>query len=183
MTVIILIALGLSMDAFAVSISSGLAIKNLKINNAFIIAASFGLFQAVMPLLGWIAGLSLRYLITEIDHWVAFILLSFIGCKMIYESFRLDPSRKKIDPTNLYVLLILSIATSIDALVVGISFAFIKIFIITTIIIIGTVTFLLSFVGVYVGNRFGNFSEKKIEALGGLILIGIGIKILFDHLI
>jgi len=96
MTVIILIALGLSMDAFAVSVSSGLTIKNLKINNAFIIAASFGLFQAVMPLLGWLAGLSLRNLITEIDHWVAFVLLSFIGCKMIYESFRLDPSKKKL---------------------------------------------------------------------------------------
>ena len=163
MTVIILIALRLSMDAFAVSISSGLTIKNLKINNTFIIAASFGLFQAVMPLLGWLAGRSLRNLITEIDHWVAFFLLSFIGCKMIYESFRLDPSRKKIDPTNLYVLLILSIATSIDALAIGISFAFLKIFIITPIIIIGAVTFSLSFAGVYVGNRFGHFSEKKLK--------------------
>jgi putative Mn2+ efflux pump MntP len=163
MTVIILIALRLSMDAFAVSISSGLTIKNLKINNTFIIAASFGLFQAVMPLLGWLAGRSLRNLITEIDHWVAFFLLSFIGCKMIYESFRLDPSRKKIDPTNLYVLLILSVATSIDALAIGISLAFLKIFIITPIIIIGAVTFSLSFAGVYVGNRFGLFSEKKLK--------------------
>lgn len=179
---IVIIAFGLAMDAFAVSVTSGLTIKNLKINHAFTIAAFFGLFQAFMPLAGWLAGLTVRGLISEIDHWLAFGLLSFIGCKMIYESFKLDPNREKANPMNVYVLLILSVATSIDALAVGITFAFLNISILTPIIIIGMVTFVLSLIGVFIGERFGHFFEKKIEILGGIILIGIGIKILIEHL-
>jgi len=171
------------MDAFAVSITSGLTIKHLRINNALKIAIFFGSFQAVMPVIGWLAGLSLRDFIADVDHWIAFGLLSFIGCKMIYESIKIKSSEKEINPLNVYVLLMLSIATSIDALAIGVSFAFLKISIATPIIVIGAVTFLLSFLGVFVGNRFGHFFESKIEIVGGFILIGIGIKILIEHLV
>lgn len=171
------------MDAFAVSITSGITIKRLKINNALKIALFFGLFQAIMPLVGWLAGLSLRGFIAEIDHWIAFGLLSFIGCKMIYESITVQSSEKQINPLNIYVLLMLSVATSIDALAVGVSFAFLKISIVTPVMVIGTITFVLSFFGVFVGNRIGHFFENKIEIAGGLILIGIGVKILLEHLI
>jgi putative Mn2+ efflux pump MntP len=180
---IIVIAFGLAMDAFAVSITSGITIKNLKINNALKIAVFFGLFQAIMPLVGWLAGLSLRGFISEIDHWIAFGLLSFIGCKMIYESITVQSSKKEINPLNVYVLLVLAVATSIDALAVGVSFAFLKVSIVTPVIVIGTITFILSFFGVFVGNRIGHFFENKIEIAGGLVLIGIGVKILIEHLI
>ena len=156
---IIAIAFGLAMDAFAVSITSGITIKNLKINNALKIALFFGLFQAIMPLVGWLAGLSLRGFISEIDHWIAFGLLSFIGCKMICESITMRSNEKQINPLNIYVLLMLSVATSIDALVVGVSFAFLKISIVTPVLVIGTITLILSFFGVFVGNRIGHFFE------------------------
>ncbi len=180
---ITVIAFGLAMDAFAVSITSGITIKHLRINNALRIAIFFGLFQAIMPGIGWLAGFSLRDFISGIDHWIAFGLLSMIGCKMIFESTRMGSSEKEIDPLNIYVLLILSIATSIDAFAVGLSLSFLKVAIVTTAIIIGIITFLLSFIGVFVGNRFGHFFENKIEVIGGLILIGIGIKILIEHLV
>ena len=180
---VIAIAFGLAMDAFAVSITSGITIKRLKINHALKIALFFGLFQAIMPLVGWLAGLSLRGFIAEIDHWIAFGLLSFIGCKMIYESIAVQSKEKQINPLNIYVLLMLSVATSIDALAVGVSFAFLKISIVTPAIVIGTITFILSFFGVFIGNRIGHFFENKIEIAGGLILIGIGVKILLEHLI
>ncbi|MBW2652600.1 MAG: manganese efflux pump [Deltaproteobacteria bacterium] len=180
---IIAIAFGLAMDAFAVSITSGITIKNLKINNALKIALFFGLFQAIMPVIGWLAGLSLKDFISEIDHWIAFGLLSFIGCKMIYESITVQSNEKQIDPLNVYVLLMLSVATSIDALAVGVSFAFLKVSIVTPVIIIGTVTFLLSYLGVYIGDRIGHFFENKIEIAGGLLLIGIGLKILIESLV
>lgn len=179
---IIVIAFALAMDAFAVSITSGLTIKHLEVNDALKIAIFFGSFQAVMPVIGWLTGLSLISFISDVDHWVAFGLLSLVGCKMIYESIKIESSEKEIDPLNVYVLLMLSIATSIDALVVGVSFAFLKTFILTPIIVIGTVTFLLSFLGVFVGNRFEHFFDKKIKIVGGLTLIGIGIKILVEHL-
>lgn len=179
---ILLIAIGLAMDALAVSISSGIAMKRLKINHAVTIAAFFGSFQAIMPLIGWLAGLGTRDFISEVDHWVAFGLLSLIGCKMIYKSTKMDPSKKILEPMNLYVLLALSVATSIDALAVGVTFAFIDVLIISPIIIIGVVTFVLSFIGVCVGDRVGHLFENKIEILGGLILIAIGTKILIDHL-
>jgi len=182
MITIIFIAFGLAMDAFAVSVTSGFTIKQLRVEHALRIACFFGLFQAVMPLVGWLAGLSLRDFISNVDHWIAFGLLSFVGCKMIYESFRMESQKKRINPLNVYVLFMLSVATSIDALAVGVSFAFLKISIISPIIVIGIITFLLSFVGVFIGDKLGHFFEKKIEILGGLILIGIGIKILVEHL-
>ena len=179
---ILLIALGLAMDAFAVSITSGFIIKHIKINKALQIAIFFGLFQAIMPVIGWLLGISLKGFISGFDHWIAFGLLGIIGCKMIYESFKLESAENKIDPLNIYVLFILSIATSIDALAVGLSLSFLKVAIALPAIIIGIVTFLLSFLGVYIGDKFGHFFERKIEAIGGLILIGIGIKILIEHL-
>ena len=170
------------MDAFAVSITSGLTIKSLKINNALKIAIFFGLFQAIMSLIGWLAGLSFRDFISDVDHWMAFGLLSVIGCKMIYESSKMELNKKKINPLNIYVLLVLSVATSIDALAVGLSLSFLKVSIVLPAVIIGIVTFLLSIIGVYFGNRFGHYFERKIEIFGGLILICIGIKILIEHL-
>ena len=179
---IVLIAVGLAMDAFAVSVTSGLTIQHLRIRHAVRIAFFFGAFQAVMPVLGWMAGLGIRNAIVEIDHWIAFGLLSLIGCKMIYESLRLNPIEKRVDPLKISILLILSLATSIDALVVGVTFAILNVSIIKPIIIIGTITFVLSFAGVLVGDRLGHFFEKKIEIAGGLVLIGIGLKILIEHL-
>ena len=180
---IVIIAVGLAMDAFAVSVTSGITIKRLHINHALRIALFFGLFQAIMPIIGWLAGLSLRDYISAVDHWIAFGLLSFIGCKMIYESVTVQSSEKEIDPLNVYVLLVLSVATSIDALAVGVSFAFLKVSIVTPVIIIGTITFMLSYLGVYIGDRIGHFFESKIEIAGGLLLIGIGIKIVIEHLV
>ncbi len=170
------------MDAFAVSITSGITLRHLRIRHALKIALSFGFFQAIMPIIGWLSGISLRSIISGVDHWIAFGLLSIIGCKMIYESFKLESDKGKINPQNIYVLFILSIATSIDALAVGLSLSFLKVAIILPAIIIGIVTFLLSFLGVYIGNKVGHFFERKIEIIGGLILIGIGIKILIEHL-
>lgn len=180
---IIFIAFALAMDAFAVSVASGGATtRHLKIEHALKIAIFFGTFQAVMPLIGWSVGISLRNFISNIDHWLAFGLLGLIGCRMIYESSRIESNKKEINQLSIYILLMLSIATSIDALVIGISFAFLKIFIITPIIVIGIITFLLSFLGVFIGSSLGHFFEKKIEIVGGLILISIGIKTLVEHL-
>jgi len=136
-----------------------------------------------MPIIGWLAGLSVIEVISSFDHWLAFGLLSLIGCKMIYESIKMEPSKKEINPLNIYFLSILSVATSIDALAVGLSFAFLRVFIAILIIVTGAVTFLLSFFGVFAGNRFGNFFGKRIEMVSGLVLIGIGIKILVEHLV
>lgn len=179
---VLLIAIGLAMDAFAVSIARGIALKKLRVHHALIIAAFFGLFQALMPVLGWLAGLGLKDFISEIDHWIAFGLLSLIGINMILESRRLEKAEEPIKGLSLQVLFVLAVATSIDALAVGLSFAFLKISIATPALIIGAITFGLSFSGVYIGNRIGHLLESKIEVIGGLILIGIGIKILLEHL-
>lgn len=179
---LLLIALGLSLDAFAVSVSNGIMIQHQRANHALRIGFFFGSFQAVMPLIGWSAGVGLKEFISGVDHWIAFGLLSLIGCKMIYESTRREEQREKTFSLTLWMLLILSIATSIDALAVGISFALLNIPIVTPILVIGMVTFVFSFFGVLFGNKISHFFEKKIECIGGLILIGIGIKILIEHL-
>lgn len=180
---IIFIAFILAMDAFAVSISIGITIKKQRFKNALKIALFFGGFQAIMPIIGWLAGYNLREFISDIDHWLAFGLLSLIGGKMIFESIRSDSNKKETEVMNVYLLFILSIATSIDALAVGVSFAFLEISIIIPVILIGVITFILSFLGVYVGRKLGKFLKNKIGIVGGLILIGIGIKILIEHLI
>jgi putative Mn2+ efflux pump MntP len=179
---IILIAIGLAMDAFAVSIASGVTLKGLKTTGALKIAASFGIFQAIMPLIGWFAGKSFSSFIVGVDHWIAFCLLSMVGVKMIYESTKMDSIEKRFDPLKPSVLLVLSLATSIDALAVGVTFSFLNISIITPVIVIGLITFFLAFIGGMFGNRLGSFLEGKIEIFGGLILIGIGLKILLEHL-
>ncbi len=180
---IIIIAFGLAMDAFAVSIASGLAIKKLKVAHALQIAIFFGAFQAIMPALGWLAGMGLRDMIRDFDHWIAFGLLGLIGAKMIYESFKLQSHKKQINPLSLAVLLLLAIATSIDALAVGVTFAFLNVAIVWPIIIIGLITLATSFVGVYLGHKFGHLFESKIELIAGLVLIAIGLKILLEHLL
>jgi putative Mn2+ efflux pump MntP len=182
---IIFIAFGLAMDAFAVSVANGMTTtKHLRISNALKIAPFFGSFQTFMPVIGWAIGLSVIDFISGFDHWMAFGLLGFIGCKMIYEAVRRGTEEKKIMALNVYVLLMLAVATSIDALAVGVSFALLKIgSIAIPVIIIGIVTFLLSFLGASTGNKMGEIFGKKIEIAGGLILIGIGLKILIEHLV
>lgn len=179
---IIIIAVGLAMDAFAVSVVSGSVYKQLKIKHAFRMAAFFGGFQAIMPLIGSLAGMSIKEYIAGFDHWMAFALLSAVGVKMIYESFKITRTEENFNPENILVLLTLSVATSIDALVVGITLSILRVSIITAVIIIGLVTFVLSYLGVFIGKKFGHFFENKIEAIGGLVLIGLGVKILFEHL-
>ena len=145
---IILIAIGLSMDAFAVSITSGVTIKNLKVKHALKIAAYFGIFQAVMPLIGYLAGISLNKYITSYDHWIAFILLAFIGGKMIYEGFQIEKCEMNKDCLNSVTLLVLAIATSIDALAVGVVFSSLSISVLMPVAIIGFITFVICFAGV-----------------------------------
>ncbi|MEK7993693.1 MAG: manganese efflux pump MntP family protein [Planctomycetota bacterium] len=180
---IIVIAVGLAMDAFAVSVVSGSAYKQLHVKHALRMAAFFGGFQAFMPLIGSMAGLSLKEYITGCDHWIAFCLLSAVGAKMIYESFKIKSVEENLDPSNIFVLLALSVATSIDALVIGITLSFITSSIGVAVTIIGLITFVLSYLGVVIGKRFGHFFENKIEIVGGLILIAIGAKILIGHLL
>ncbi len=179
---ILLIALGLAMDSFSVSIANGLATKTFKISKALTIALFFGLFQGLMPIFGWLAGEYIADYISAFDHWVAFALLTIIGVKMIYESIRNKPA-KFLRAYTLKVILVLSIATSIDALAVGLSFSFLDISIFFPAIIIGVITFFLSFFGVYVGGKFGKVIKNRIEILGGLILIVIGLKILLEHVL
>jgi len=180
---IVLIALGLAMDALAVSVVNGMTAKELRTKNALKMATFFGSFQAFMPVIGWAVGLSLIDLISGLDHWVAFGLLGLIGCKMIYEAVKREVGKDRSASLGVYVLLVLALATSIDAFVVGVSFAFLKMASIAIpVIAIGAVTFLLSFVGASVGNRIGRFLGRKVEIFGGLILISIGLKILIEHL-
>jgi putative Mn2+ efflux pump MntP len=180
---IIVIAVGLAMDAFAVSIVSGAAYRQLHLRHALRMAAFFGAFQAVMPLVGYLAGYAVRAYIITWDHWVAFGLLAFVGSKMLFEAFEISPKRHNYDPANIAILLTLSVATSIDALAVGITLSLITEMILTAVLIIGVVTFALSYLGTVLGKRFGHLFEWKIEAFGGIVLIAIGVKILLQHLL
>ena len=180
---IIVIAIGLAMDAFAVSVATGATYKKSGSNHAFKMAFAFGGFQAIMPIVGWLAGLTLREFIRDYDHWVAFILLAFIGGKMIYESFKIKRVQQRADTLSAAMLLILALATSIDALAVGFTFSFLLAgSLAIAVIIIGLITFVFSYLGFYIGKNFGHFFETGIEAIGGFILIGIGTKILLGHL-
>jgi len=227
---IFLIALGLAMDAFAVSIASGATMKKLELRNALKMGLFFGGFQTLMPVIGWFAGIGMKSFITGWDHWLAFGLLTLVGGKMIYEAMRINldpavqngshgnnkgtdlscripreagggPSAMRAEscncnfqvkeddlrgakkcPFDTGVLLILALATSIDALAVGITFSVLSVSIILPVITIGLVTFVLSAAGVQIGVKGGHFFENKIEIAGGLILIGIGVKILIGHL-
>ena len=179
---IIIIAIGLAADAFAVSVSSGAIIEKLHLRHAMRIAVFFGFFQGLMPWIGWKAGNLASDLIRSIDHWLAFGILCFIGGKMIYESRKLEEEiERTINPLNIYVLFTLAIATSIDALAVGLTFSFLNVSIVEPVIVIGVVTFIFSLAGTYIGEFFGHIFEDKIELAGGIILIGIGTKILIEH--
>ncbi len=177
------IAAGLSIDAFAVSVTGGATIRPLKFLQALKIALAFGLFQAIMPVIGWAAGITLETYIREYDHWVAFGLLTLIGGRMIYNASSKKSHEKIFDILRFTTLLLLAIATSIDALAIGFSFALLDTSIIRPVLIIGAITFSLSLVGVYIGNRLGSFFEKKLELAGGIILFLIGLRILLEHLI
>lgn len=180
---LVLVAIGLSMDAFAVSLCKGLDMRKFNRKHAAIIAIFFGGFQGLMPLIGWFLGKQFEQYITKIDHWIAFVLLAFIGGKMIYEALKKDEccavNAEKLDIKE---ILMLAIATSIDALAVGITFAFLQTAIIPAVSLIGVITLVLSFIGVFIGNRFGTKCSNKAELAGGIVLILIGLKILLEHL-
>ena len=178
---ILIIAFALSMDAFAVSVSNGIGMKMFHVKHALWIALHFGLFQAVMPIIGWLAGFGMKRLVEGMDHWIAFALLLVIGLKMIWESKEIAPEKKNAGHVSNARLLFLSIATSMDALAVGFTLPLLNVSLIASPIIIGTITFAVSLLGVFAGNRFGHLLENKMEALGGIILILIGLKILAEH--
>ena len=183
---LLLIGVGLSMDAFAVSICKGLAMRRVNKKQAFVIGLFFGGFQALMPFIGWALGTQFESYITSIDHWIAFVLLVFIGGKMIAEAVRPEDENVEIDkldpPLDLKEMLVLAVATSIDALAVGVTFAFLHVNIVWAVTFIGCTTFILSAIGVKVGNVFGMKYKSKAEFVGGLILVLMGIKILLEHL-
>lgn len=178
---ILLVAIGLSFDSFAISVSSGLIIKKIDLFNAMKIAFSLAFFQALFPVIGWYIGTEVVEYIKDYDHWAAFLLLLLIGCKMIYDNLRSGSEDKKFNPLHFGTLIALSVATSIDALAVGFSFGLIDINIWLTALIIGFVTFAFSMLGIFLGKRTEGRFGKRMEILGGIILIGIGIKILIEH--
>ncbi len=180
---ILLIAVWLAMDAFAVSIAKGMTITTNRRKAALLTATAFGGFQMLMPVIGWAAGLAFADLISSVDHWVAFGLLAFIGAKMIYEGTKKDHETRNNTDMKLHTLMVLAVATSIDALMVGLSFAFLQTSIILPITAIGTVTFGLSFVGFYFGSGLGKRFGHRIEIAGGAVLILIGLRILLEHLL
>ena len=182
---LVLIGVGLSMDAFAVALCKGLSMRRVNYAHAAVIALFFGVFQAVMPLIGWVLGTQFARYITSVDHWIAFALLGYIGGKMIWDALHEAPETAPCvgeGRLDLKELLMLAVATSIDALAVGITFAFLQVSILPAVATIGLITFALSFAGVVVGNRFGTRFQKKAEIAGGVVLVLIGLKILLEHL-
>ena len=189
-----ILAVGLSMDAFAVAICKGLSLRKVSLKECTKVGLYFGGFQAGMPLIGFILGVQFKDYITSIDHWIAFILLSFIGINMIREAMDKDEDESIVNLAEAAVgeeevnelgfknMVMLAIATSIDALAVGVTFAFLQVDIVPAVLFIGIVTFALSAIGVKIGNVFGTKYKSKAEAAGGIILILIGLKILFEHL-
>ncbi|MDR3244539.1 MAG: manganese efflux pump MntP family protein [Elusimicrobiota bacterium] len=184
---IIFIAIGLSMDAFAVSISLGLSVKKAALKQMIIAGFYFGLFQAIMPVAGFFLGLNFAGKISAFDHWIAFILLGFIGAKMIRDSLSHKESKSEIreneNPFSFFKMLPLAFATSIDALAVGITFALLQVSIFKAALLIGAITFFISLLAVKIGNMFGTKFKSKAEFVGGLILVLLGIKILAEHIL
>ena len=177
---LIIIAIGLSMDAFAVAVCKGLAVRKVDYKHSAIVGAYFGGFQAFMPIIGFLVGMQFQEMITAIDHWIAFVLLLIIGSNMIKESRGEDESLD--DSFSFKAMFPLAIATSIDALAIGVTFAFLKVNIVWAVSLIGVITFILSGIGVKVGNNFGIKYKSKAEMLGGIVLILLGTKILIDHI-
>ena len=182
---LLIIAVGVSMDAFAVAVCKGLSIQTLKLRHALIVGLWFGLFQALMPTLGWLLGSAFANLITAVDHWVVFALLAIIGGNMIRESLGKEEGCECEECTCSLAfgnMLMLALATSIDALAVGVSFALLNVNILAVVLSIGLCTFLISTVGVKIGNVFGARFKSKAEFLGGAVLVLMGLKILLEHL-
>jgi manganese efflux pump family protein len=181
-TEIIIIAFGLAMDCFAVSIAIGATNPKIALGKALEIAVFFGLFQGLMPVIGWFLGLSFMEYIKNVDHWIAFGIFVLIGGRMILESLKKAAKRKTINIQKALIIVILAIATSIDALVVGISFMFLSVSILKATIIIGVITFFVTLPGFYTGKKFGSIYGRRAELIGGIVLMAIGTKILFEHL-
>ena len=177
---LLVIAIGLSMDAFAVSICKGLSMRKMNWKNAVLAGIYFGGFQSLMPLLGYFLGSRFKDYIVSVDHWIAFILLAIIGISMIKESRESDEDIN--DSFDFKTMLVLAIATSIDALAIGVTFAFLRVNIVPAVSFIGVITFTLSVIGIKIGNVFGSKFKSKAELAGGFILIIMGIKILIEHL-
>lgn len=175
-----LLSIGLCFDTFAVSVSSGLLRKEIVFWQAVRIAFFLALFQAVMPVLGWLGGISIKEWIESYDHWVALGILSILGIKMLIESFK-KSEEKNINPLDIKVIISMALATSIDAFAVGISFAIIEVNMLLAFIIIGSVTFITSMLGILFGKKTGSHFGQKMEIIGGIILISIGIKIVIEH--
>ena len=178
---LVILSVGLAMDAFAVAVCKGLAMPKMNWKNATVIGIYFGVFQGGMPLIGYLLGVNFQEKICNVDHWIAFILLGIIGLNMIKEAISKD-NEKQNDSIKFKDMLILAVATSIDALAVGITFAFLEVNIWLAIILIGVITFVISVIGVKIGKVFGDKYEKKAEFAGGLILVLLGMKILLEHL-
>lgn len=179
---VIFLALALSMDAFAVSIGIGVKTKKFDIYLAFKVALFFGVFQALMPFFGYLASVGVGSFIQSIDHWIAFILLALIGAKMFYESFQ-ENTEDEISQVTNKILLVLAIATSIDAMAAGFTLTLMDLNPFISMTLIGVITFIFSFLGVFLGTKGGSFLEDKAEKIGGIVLIGIGLKILIEHTI
>jgi manganese efflux pump family protein len=179
---IFFIAIGLSFDSFAVATSSGFMLKNIRFTEAMKISFSFAFFQGLMPVLGWLAGSAFKHYIENIDHWIAFGLLLIIGLKMIIESLKHESKRQQLNPLDLKVMVSMSLATSIDALIIGISFAIISYNIVISVLVIGSVTFIIAMLGILFGKKAGKHLGQELDIIGGLILIAMGTKILIEHL-
>lgn len=175
------LAIGLSMDAFAVAVCKGLAMTQITLKKAIIVGLWFGIFQAGMPVIGYVLGSGFQKQISSIDHWIAFILLALIGANMIREALS-KTEEEANDSLSFKNMLVLAVATSIDALAIGITFAFLTVNLPKAIILIGITTFILSIIGVKIGNIFGTKYQSKAEFAGGIILIILGLKILLEHL-
>lgn len=178
-----ILAVGLAMDATAVSIARGALLRCRVIHHAFLLACAFGAFQAIMPVFGWIGGRGLADIVTSYGSLLAAVILLIIGAKMIIDAGRPEKECPQADSIPWTEILLLAIATSIDAFAIGVSFAFLEVSLLIAVLIIGAVTFLFSFTGVLVGERFGHLFEKRIEILGGIILMGIGVKILAESML
>ncbi len=179
--ILLLIATGLAMDSFAVSLTAGLSLNQFKLSTISRVSITFAIFQGLMPLLGWALGQAFVDIIGAYDHWVVFVLLLFIGCKMIYESLKSEGEAHSINIYSNKTICALGVATSIDALAVGISFSLLDVQIVYSALLIGLITFILSFLGLTIGHKLGSIFGRKVELIGGIILIAIGLKVLFTH--
>ena len=180
---LLLFAVGLSFDTFAVSITTGFISNHIRFWQATKMALVLAFFQGLMPLLGWLTGLTFRDLISDYDHWITFGLLTAIGAKMIHESQKHEDDRKDFNPFNPFILIGIAIATSIDAFVVGVSFALVEINIVLAVAIIFFITYVVAMLGMLIGKKTGGTFGKKMEVIGGIMLVGLGVQTLVQHLI